>query len=169
MINIPALFQIMALRRLSDKPLSEPMVVTSPTHMCVTRPQRVKLAKDHLVIPYAARTDFAACHRLSKQATLGTIMIFRDLTNRNIWLGNSKQLRDHPHGPLARYAKSRASHAPGMPGTFSPPPRVSDPDMHHDTCVTHVPWCIPWSLISDFLWSRWRIKRSRHSRRMRNA
>ena len=23
---------------------------------------------------------------------------------------------------------------------FSPPPRVSDPDMHHGTCVTHVPW-----------------------------
>ena len=36
-----------------------------------------------------------------------------------------------------------------MPGTFSPPPRVSDPDMH-------------------FLWNRWRGKRSRHSRRMRN-
>ena len=31
-----------------------------------------------------------------------------------------------------------------MPGTFSPPPRVSGPDMHHGTCVTHV------------LWSRWR-------------
>ena len=29
---------------------------------------------------------------------------------------------------------------PGMPGTFSPAPRVSDPDMHHGTCVTHVPW-----------------------------
>ena len=22
----------------------------------------------------------------------------------------------------------------GMPGTFSPPPQVSDPDMHHGTC-----------------------------------
>ena len=30
-------------------------------------------------------------------------------------------------------------HVPGMPGTFSPPPQVSDPDMHHGTCVTHVP------------------------------
>ena len=29
-------------------------------------------------------------------------------------------------------------HAPGMPGTFSRPPRVSDPDMHHGMCVTHV-------------------------------
>ena len=43
-----------------------------------------------------------------------------------------------PHGPLTRYAKLRVSHAPGMPGTFSPPQPVSDPDMHHGTCVTHV-------------------------------
>ena len=50
------------------------------------------------------------------------------------------------HGPLARYAKLRVAHAPGMPGTFSPPPRVSDLDMHHGTCVTHVPWCMPGSL-----------------------
>ena len=41
---------------------------------------------------------------------------------------------------------------------FPPPPLVSDPDMHHDTCVTHVPWCIPGSLTSCFLWSRWRGK-----------
>ena len=70
-------------------------------------------------------------------------------------------------GPLARYVKLRAAHAPGMPGTFSMPPRVSDPDMHHATCVTHVPWCIPGSLTSSFIWIRWRRKRSRHSRRMR--
>ena len=55
-----------------------------------------------------------------------------------------------------------------MPRTFSPPPRVSDPDMHHGTCVTHVPWCMPVSLTSSFLWSWWRGKHSRYSRRMRN-
>ena len=55
-----------------------------------------------------------------------------------------------------------------MPGTFSPPPRFSDSDMHQGTCVTHVPWCMPGSLIIGFLWSWWRGKRSRHSRRMRN-
>ena len=41
--NIPALFQIMAWRRPGDKPLSEPMMVNLPTHICVTRPQWVKL------------------------------------------------------------------------------------------------------------------------------
>ena len=40
--NNPALFQIMALRRLGDKPLSEPMMVRLPTHICVTRPHWVK-------------------------------------------------------------------------------------------------------------------------------
>ena len=57
---------------------------------------------------------------------------------------------------------------PVTPGMFSPLTRVSDPDMHHGSRVTHVPWCIPGSLTSGFLWSRWWGKRSRHSRRMRN-
>ena len=61
--------------------------------------------------------------------------------------------------------KLRVVHVPGM---FSPPPRVSDPDMHHGTCVTHVPWCMLGSLTSGFLWSRWQGKCSRHSQRMRN-
>ena len=39
--GIPALVQIMAWRRPGDKPLSEPMMVSLPTHMCVTRPQWV--------------------------------------------------------------------------------------------------------------------------------
>ena len=50
--------------------------------------------------------------------------------------------------PLARYVKVWVAHALGMPGTFSPPPQASDPDMHHGTCVTHVPWCMPGSLTS---------------------
>ena len=68
------------------------------------------------------------------------------------------------NGPLTRYIKLRVAHAPGMPGTFSPSPRISDPDMHH---VTHVPWCMSGSLTNSFLWRRWRGKRSQHSRRMR--
>ena len=39
--NIPSLVQIMAWRRPGDKPLSEPMMVSSLTHICVTRPQWV--------------------------------------------------------------------------------------------------------------------------------
>ena len=40
--TIPALVQIMTWRRPGDKPLSDPMMVTLPTHICVTRPQWVK-------------------------------------------------------------------------------------------------------------------------------
>ena len=39
--NIPALIQIMAWHRPGDKPLSEPMMVKLPTHICVTLPQWV--------------------------------------------------------------------------------------------------------------------------------
>ena len=63
---------------------------------------------------------------------------------------------------LSRYAKLRVAHVPGMPGTFSPSPWVSDPDMY-------VPWCMLGSLTSGFLWCRWRGKLSRHSRRLRNS
>ena len=40
--NIPALVQIMVWRRPGDKPLSEPMMVSLLTYLCVTRPQWVK-------------------------------------------------------------------------------------------------------------------------------
>ena len=72
------------------------------------------------------------------------------------------------YGPVARYVKLRIAHAPGMSGTFSPPPRGSVPDMHHGTCATHVPWCMPWSQTGGFLWNKWRGRCSRHSRRMCN-
>ena len=54
--------------------------------------------------------------------------------------------------------KIAGAHAPGMPEMFSPPSRISDLDMHHGTCVTHVPWCMPRSLPSSSLWSRQRGK-----------
>ena len=72
------------------------------------------------------------------------------------------------HGTLIRYVKLRVAHAPGMRGTFSLPPRVSDPDMYHGTRIRHMPWCMPGSLTSGFLWSRWWKKRSQHPRRMHN-
>ena len=48
------------------------------------------------------------------------------------------------------------------------PHQLSDPVMHHGTCVMHVPWYMSGSLTSGFLWSRWRGKRSRHFRCMHN-
>ena len=64
---------------------------------------------------------------------------------------NSSRQCTFNYGPLTRYVKLRVVHAPGMPGTFSRhrfqrKPLVSDPGMHHGTCVTHVPWCMSGSL-----------------------
>ena len=52
------------------------------------------------------------------------------------------------HGPLARYVKLRVTHAPGMPGTFSPPPtsketailrsRHASRHVRHARAVMHV-------------------------------
>ena len=42
-LNIPALVEIMASRRPGGKPLSEPMVVSLLTHICITRPPWVKV------------------------------------------------------------------------------------------------------------------------------
>ena len=42
--NIPALVLIMAWGRPGDKPLSDPMLIKSLTHICVTRPQWVNVS-----------------------------------------------------------------------------------------------------------------------------
>ena len=48
--NIPALVQIMAWHRSGDKPLYEPMMVSLPTHICVTWPQWVKYCRSWLAL-----------------------------------------------------------------------------------------------------------------------
>ena len=72
------------------------------------------------------------------------------------------------YGPLTRYVKLRVAHGPGMLGTFFPSPtsketsskRPRHPSRHvrHTRVVMHVGIANP----------RWRGKRTRHSRRVRN-
>ena len=66
------------------------------------------------------------------------------------------------HGTFVRYVKLQIVYAPGRSGTFSSPPRVSDPDVHHGTCVAHVPCWMSGSLTRGLLWTQWRGKRSLH-------
>ena len=47
--NNPALVQVMAWRRSGDKPLSEPMLDSLLTHICVTRPQWVKCTNYYML------------------------------------------------------------------------------------------------------------------------
>ena len=51
--NNPALVQIMAWCRSGDKPLSEPMMISLPTHICVTLPQWVKSSHRRDAITHA--------------------------------------------------------------------------------------------------------------------
>ena len=59
------------------------------------------------------------------------------------------------HVPFTRHVKLRGAYVPGMPGIYSPPPRVRDPDIYHGTCAMHVSWFMSGSLSSGFLWIRW--------------
>ena len=80
--NIPALAQIMAWRRPGDKPLSESMMVSLLTHICITRSQLVKadnwlnsiwqlnntnmrdyIILNHIIIPSNIQTLATAKHR----------------------------------------------------------------------------------------------------------
>ena len=57
--DIPTLVQIMAWRRPGDKPLSEPMMISLLTHICVTRTRWVKVGLEHLEWPRAPDTIFS--------------------------------------------------------------------------------------------------------------
>ena len=100
---------------------------------------------------------------MSRHITRSKIVIIKkksklchDWDNYHMWLGVHQSTR-YPWASC-QIRKIAGAHALGMPGTFSPSPQVSDPDMHHGTCVTHVPWCMPGSLTSSFLWNRRRGK-----------
>ena len=60
--NIPALVQMMAWRRSGDKPLSEPMMVSLPTHICVTRPHWVNTLFGTLSVPLQYQFEIGAQH-----------------------------------------------------------------------------------------------------------
>ena len=82
--NFPALVQIMAWRRPGDKPLSEPMVVRLPTHICVTRPLWVKFTEPRLLttkrifsLVSTLRAEQSGCHFADE--------IFNTILGRKWW------------------------------------------------------------------------------------
>ena len=102
---------------------------------------------------FISRQIFWICHfasaphmwirRLAKPASRLVMGIITSMRNGGMHIPT--------HGPLTRYVYLRVAHAPGMLGTFSRhqlqrKPLISDPGMHHGTCVTHVPWCMSGSL-----------------------
>ena len=61
-VNNPALFQIMAWRRPGDKPLSETIMVSSLTHICVTRPHWVNWYMSHSASMNSFLLKIWLCH-----------------------------------------------------------------------------------------------------------
>ena len=97
--NIPSLVQIMAWRRPGDKPLSEPMMVSLLTHICVTRPQWVnertcvtkllimaQMASCNLrgPLPYSFSRGSWECwsHISRKPSVLASVIIVRGITTQ---------------------------------------------------------------------------------------
>ena len=61
--NIPALVQIMAWRRSGDKPLSEPMMVSLPTHICVTRSQWINISVEQDFFLFCQKNIFLSLNQ----------------------------------------------------------------------------------------------------------
>ena len=91
--NIPALVQIMAWRRPGAKPLSEPMMVTFPTHICVTRPQWVKAVladTPEITIPIYEWQTHGAGWNLHHDWLVNFYSKFWQLVGRFSWLQNTQ-------------------------------------------------------------------------------
>ena len=58
-----------------------------------TRASCIRLANDTLKVPNAGNTRISACHRLSQEPDAGILIRFTDLSQRNLWLQNAKNLK----------------------------------------------------------------------------
>ena len=87
--HIQALVQIMAWRRPGDKPLSEPMMVSLPTHICVIRPQWVNPLR--VVFSEVTKNVYISVHS-------STLTWHRELNSFLKWDKNLSILQSQYHG-----------------------------------------------------------------------
>ena len=76
--NNPALIQIIAWHQTGDKPLSEPMMVRSQTHICISRPQWVNPSSAGSVYPRHELGHHCVC-RCSRSSTGTELTIKLDM------------------------------------------------------------------------------------------
>ena len=88
--NMSTLVQVMAWRRLGDKPLSEPMMVRLLMHICVTRPQWV-----NSLWPSDAVWHHKPCSTLVKLIMTWCLMAPSHYLNQ-CWLINGEVFRHSP-------------------------------------------------------------------------
>ena len=130
-----------------------------------------KNQSDHeYFIGVSCRTKHGSGSYLVRKRSVWLVKYWDRPTNLNIAIDEAyDETAYRPRIALWASCKIRKIVGCACAGNVFLPPRVTDTDMHHDTCVTHVLWCMPGSQTSGFLWIRWRGKRSRHSRSMRNT
>ena len=99
--NISALVQIMAWRRPGDKPLSEPMIVSVLTHICVTRPQWVLITVYLLAYLMATIPTLSDLNRIKHRGINWNCQMCDDLAFKNLktyfsikWLSRVASSRD---------------------------------------------------------------------------
>ena len=86
--NNPALVQIMVWRRSGDKPLSEPMMVSLLTHICVTRPQWIKVNDGPLHrVQYSDVVIFTHAHTNIHCKGLMSVVILTNFSSHFLWWG----------------------------------------------------------------------------------
>ena len=93
--NIPSLVQIMVWRRPGAKPLSEPMMVSLLTHICVTRPEWVNQNWSKLT-PFILYTQSVSCWQPYH---------YRRLERWSVWLPLKRLLIQPPFCPSVVYSK----------------------------------------------------------------
>ena len=91
--NIPALVQIMAWRQPGDKPLSEPMMVSLLTHICVTRPQWVNMYAWNIVV-FLGIHKFHCFTAGTSKTSIQTLQVCPSQFNENLLISNSKLTSD---------------------------------------------------------------------------
>ena len=154
--NIPALVQIMAWHR-RGAIISEPMMVSLLTHICVTQPQWINTFRPRQKGCHFADDIFRLVSSYEKCSLLiqislrfvpnGPIDSMATLVQIMAW----HQTGDKPWASY-QIRKIAGCACAGNAGNVFPrrrfqrKPLVSDPGMHHGTCVTHVPWCMSGSL-----------------------
>ena len=89
-----------------------------------------------------------------------TYLYYTKLTRQMLFTTRFQKVDQHAggtsnikhHGPSSQIRKIAGCACAGNAGNVFPrrrfqrKPLVSDPEMHHGTCVTHVPWCMSGSL-----------------------
>ena len=91
--NIPALVQIMVWRLPGDKPLSEPMMVSLLTDICVTRPQWVKPSLKSMTQPPSSSSPSSSSITSTRNSSklqltrCGLVMPYGTIDPGEYWLG----------------------------------------------------------------------------------